>query len=131
MATHSRFLPGKSHGQRSRAGCNTCIRKRVIHKSKSHSVMSNSVTPWTKQCMKFSRPEYWSGSLSLLQRIFPTQGSNPGLPHCRQILCQLSHQESHNNTKQPTQEDEAEAMRLTILKPWALWPFSEVCHSLV
>ena len=31
------------------------------------------------------------GSLSLLQGIFPTQGSNPGLPHCRQILCQLSH----------------------------------------
>ena len=30
------------------------------------------------------------GSLSLLQRIFPTQGSNPGLPHCRQILYQLS-----------------------------------------
>ena len=32
------------------------------------------------------------GSLSLLQRIFPTQGSNPGLPHCRQILYHLSHQ---------------------------------------
>ena len=31
------------------------------------------------------------GSLSLLQRIFPTQGSNPGLPHCRQILYQLTH----------------------------------------
>ena len=31
------------------------------------------------------------GSLSLLQGIFPTQGSNPGLPHCRQILYQLSH----------------------------------------
>ena len=31
------------------------------------------------------------GSLSLLQGIFPTQGLNPGLPHCRQILCQLSH----------------------------------------
>ena len=30
------------------------------------------------------------GSLSLLQRTFPTQGSNPGLPHCRQILYQLS-----------------------------------------
>ena len=30
----------------------------------------------------------------LLQRIFPTQGSNPGLPHCRQILCHLSHQGS-------------------------------------
>ena len=35
------------------------------------------------------------GSLSLLQRIFPTQGSNPGLPHCRQILYQLSHKGSH------------------------------------
>ena len=31
------------------------------------------------------------GSLSLLQGIFPTQGSNPGLQHCRQILYQLSH----------------------------------------
>ena len=30
------------------------------------------------------------GSLSLLQRIFPSQGSNTGLPHCRQILYQLS-----------------------------------------
>ena len=35
------------------------------------------------------------GGLSLLQAIFPTQGSNPGLPHCRQILCQLSHQGSY------------------------------------
>ena len=30
-------------------------------------------------------------SLSLLQGFFPTQGSNPGLLHCRQILYQLSH----------------------------------------
>ena len=36
------------------------------------------------------------GSLSLLQGIFPIQGSNPGLPHCRQILYQLSHQGSKN-----------------------------------
>ena len=34
------------------------------------------------------------GSLSLLQRLFPTQGSNPGLLHCRRILYQLSHKES-------------------------------------
>ena len=34
------------------------------------------------------------GSLSLLQGIFPTRGSNPGLPHCRQILYQLSHKGS-------------------------------------
>ena len=31
------------------------------------------------------------GSLSLLQGIFPAQGSNPGLPHCRRILYQLSY----------------------------------------
>ena len=34
------------------------------------------------------------GSLSLLQGIFPTQGSNPGLPHCRRILYHMSHQET-------------------------------------
>ena len=32
------------------------------------------------------------GSCSLLQGILPTQGSNLGLPHCRQILYLLSHQ---------------------------------------
>ena len=31
------------------------------------------------------------GNLSLLQGIFPTQRSNSDLPHCRQILYQLSH----------------------------------------
>ena len=31
------------------------------------------------------------GSISLLQGIFPTQGFNPGLSHCRWILCQLSY----------------------------------------
>ena len=31
----------------------------------------------------------------LLQGIFLTQGSNPGLLHCRQILYQLSYEESH------------------------------------
>jgi len=34
------------------------------------------------------------GSLSLFQEIFPTQGLNPGLPHCRWILYQLSCQGS-------------------------------------
>ena len=34
------------------------------------------------------------GCHDLLQGIFPTQGSNPGLPHCRQILYHLSHQSS-------------------------------------
>ena len=34
------------------------------------------------------------GRLLLLQGIFPTQGSNPGFLHCRQILHQLSHKGS-------------------------------------
>ena len=33
--------------------------------------------------MDFSRPEYWVGSLSFHQVIFPTQGSNPALLDCR------------------------------------------------
>ena len=33
-------------------------------------------------------------SRSLLQSIFPSQGSKPGLPHCRQILYHRSHQRS-------------------------------------
>ena len=64
------------------------------NESESRSVLSDSVTLWTIQSMEFSRPEYWVGSLSLLQGIFPTQGWNPGLLHCRLILYQLSHKGS-------------------------------------
>ena len=39
------------------------------------------------------------GSCSLPQGIFPTQGSNPGLSHCRRILYQLSHKGSPMDTK--------------------------------
>ena len=45
--------------------------------------------PWNSQGMNTG-----VGCHSLLQGIFPIQGSNPGLPHCRQILYQLSHQGS-------------------------------------
>ena len=38
------------------------------------------------------------GCHALLQRTFPTQGSNPGLLHCRQILYQLSYQGSPEGT---------------------------------
>ena len=37
-------------------------------------------------------------SYSFLQWIFPTQGSNKALPHCRWILYQLNHQGSPKNT---------------------------------
>ena len=38
------------------------------------------------------------GSHFLLQGIFPTQGSNPGLPHCRQTLYWLSYKGSPLST---------------------------------
>ena len=78
-------------------------RLRKESESKSHSVVSDSATPWTIQSMEFSRPEYWSGFLSLLQGIFPTQGSNPGLLHCRRILYQLSHKGSTSMKNDPKQ----------------------------
>ena len=58
----------------------------------SRSVMSHSLrphglySPWNSPGQNTG-----VGSLSLLQQIFPTQGSNPGLLFCRRILYQLSH----------------------------------------
>ena len=48
-------------------------------------------TPWTAAhqaplSMGFSRQEYWSGLPFPSPGIFSTQGSNPSLLHCRQIL---------------------------------------------
>ena len=63
--------------------------------SESHSVVSDSLrphglySPWNSPGQNTG-----VGSLSLLQMIVPTQGSNPGLPHCRWILYQLSHKGS-------------------------------------
>ena len=55
--------------------------------SESGSVMSNSLrphglySPWNSPGQNTGL-----GSLSLLQEIFPTQGWNPGLPHCKKNL---------------------------------------------
>ena len=63
--------------------------------STSLSVVSDSLrghgpyNPWNSPGQNTG-----AGSLSLFQEIFPTQGSNPGLPHCRRILYQLSHKGS-------------------------------------
>ena len=75
--------------------------------SESHSVISDSLqrhglhSPWDSPGQ-----DTGVGSLSLLQGIFPTQGSNPGLLHCRWILYQLSHKgspgEDRNTAKHPT-----------------------------
>ena len=61
----------------------------------SCSVMSDSLkphglySPWNSPGQNTG-----VGSRSLLHEIFPTQGSNPGFPHCRRILYQLSQQGS-------------------------------------
>ena len=63
--------------------------------SESCSVVSDSLWPHGLYSL-WDSPGQNTGvsSLSLLQGIFSTQGSNPGLPHCRQILYQLSHKGS-------------------------------------
>ena len=53
------------------------------------SVVSDSVVHGILQARMLE-----PGSHSLLQGKFPTQELNPGLPHCRWILYQLSHQGS-------------------------------------
>ena len=63
--------------------------------SESRSVVSDSLQPHGLY-ISWNSPDEDTGvgSLSLLQGIFPTQGSNPGLPHCKKILYKLSHKGS-------------------------------------
>ena len=69
------------------------------------SVMSDSVRPQRRQPTRLPRPWDFPGKRTgvgchfLLQVIFPIQGSNPGLPHCRQTLYCLSYQGSHTIKK--------------------------------
>ena len=66
--------------------------------SESRSVVSNSLHPHGLYSSWNSPGQYTGvGNLSLLQGIFPTQGSSPDLPHCRWILYQLSHREVHES----------------------------------
>ena len=63
----------------------------------THSSILAWKIPWTEEPGRLLCP--WNspgkntevGCHSLLQGIFPTQGLNLGLPHCRQILYQLSY----------------------------------------
>ena len=66
----------------------------------SRSVVPDSAIPWIVACTKLLCPWDFQGKSTgvgchfLLQGIFPTQGSNPGLSHCRQTLYRLNHQGS-------------------------------------
>ena len=59
--------------------------------------MSDSATPWTIACTRLLCSWDFPGKITrvgchfLSQGIFPNQGSNPGLPPCRQTLYPLSH----------------------------------------
>ena len=95
-------------------GLEICLINRIKSESESHSVLSNSLLPhglyrpWNSPGQNTGL-----GSLSRLQGIFPTQGSNPGLPHCRQILYQLSHQGCLGS-----------GVTVTQVPPWSLRPAS-------
>ena len=69
------------------------------------------------------------GCPAILQGIFPTQGSNPGLPHCRRILYQLSHQGSSPNTL-PVAKPRKSLDPFDVSVIWFLnvcWKTSETC----
>ena len=61
---------------------------------KSLSCVQLFATPWNSPGQNIGM-----GSLSLLQGVFPTQGSNPGLLHCRRILYQLCYEGSKKLNK--------------------------------
>ena len=71
----------------------------INYESESCSVVSDSLrphglySPWNSPGKNTG-----VGNLSILQGIFPRQGLNPGLLHCRWILYQLSHKGSPTNT---------------------------------
>ena len=81
--------PGTHH-------CNhSCVLALKNSKAESHSVVSDSLLPHGLYSPYNSPGQNTGvGSFSLLQGIFPTQGSNLDLPHCKWILYQLSHQGS-------------------------------------
>ena len=68
--------------------------------SESHSVVSDSLQPHGLYSSWNSPGQNTEvGSCSLIQGIFPTQVSNPGLLHCKWILYQLSHRGSPHARK--------------------------------
>ena len=101
MAIHSSILAWKIPWTDDPGGLQSMGSQRVDttrlfeSENESHLVVSSSLRP----CGLYSKQSSLGqntgvGSLSLLQGIFPTQGSNPGLLHYRQILYQLSYQGS-------------------------------------
>ena len=73
--------------------CTLLVRSEWV--SERRSVVFDSLWPHGLYSPRNSpRQNTGVGSLSILQGNFPTQGLNPGLPQCRQILYQLNHKGS-------------------------------------
>ena len=88
-------------------------------KSESCSVMLDSLwphglySPWNSPGQNTG-----AGSSSLLQGIFPIQGLNPGLPHCRQTLYHVSHQEASEQEHHVNSLHSNFHMNFTLEKKW-------------
>ena len=87
MATHSSIFAWKIPWTGEPGGLQSMGSQRVGHH------LGTKQQPWNSPGQNTG-----VGSLFLLQGIFTTQGSNPGLPHCRQILYHLSHWGSTDNS---------------------------------
>ena len=95
------FLTTGSAGTSKRNANQTILRYHLAHvrMRESRLVVSNSLRPHGLYSLWNSPGQNAGvGNLSLLQEIFPTQGLNPRLPHCRQILYQVSHKRKSKNT---------------------------------
>ena len=66
---------------------------------KSLSHVRLFVTPWTVAYLDFPGKSTGVGCHFLLQEIFLTQGLNPGLPRCRQMLYHLSHRRGNSGSR--------------------------------
>ena len=79
-----------------------CLQKEEVKESEVAQLCSTLCDPMDSPCTKLLRPWDFLGKSTgvgchfLFQGIFPIQGSNPGLPHCRQMLYRLRHQGSLN-----------------------------------
>ena len=137
---------GDSPGKNTGMGCHTSSRGSSQHRDRTQVSFTAGrfFTSWALwkwkllSCVWLFVTPWTTGvdSLSLLQGIFPIQGSNPGLPHCRWILYQLSHQGNSRildwvacsfsrGTSPPRNWTRVSCGTGRFFTSWALYPFTE------
>ena len=101
-----KLLSKKTNNQTNKQKKTKLQQSRLSEKSVNHSVVLTLCHPHELQPARLLCPLDSPGKTTgvgchtLLQGIFPTHGSHPGLLHCRQIYC-LSHWGSLNQKTQP------------------------------